>query len=95
MMAGEVCTVDFHIDLPALFASSFSFSPAIADGTLEHYSVCDWIDNAVVLRNDDTRRTASTATFTFPAGSRSIPKSAREPPVCDRVHRRAGHPRRS
>ncbi|HLH41211.1 MAG TPA: ABC transporter ATP-binding protein [Bryobacteraceae bacterium] len=48
--AGEVCTVDFYIELPALYAASFSFSPAIADGTLEHYSMCDWIDNAVVLQ---------------------------------------------
>jgi lipopolysaccharide transport system ATP-binding protein len=52
LMAGELCTVDFHIDLPALYASSFSFSPAVADGTLEHYSMCDWIDNAVVLQMD-------------------------------------------
>ncbi len=47
--AGEVCTVDFYIDLPELYASTFSFSPAIADGTLEHYAICDWIDNAAVL----------------------------------------------
>jgi len=47
---GEICTVDFHIQLPALYASSFSFSPAIAEGTLEHYSMCDWIDNALVLQ---------------------------------------------
>ncbi len=33
MMSGEICTVDFYIDLPALYASSFSFSPAVADGT--------------------------------------------------------------
>jgi homopolymeric O-antigen transport system ATP-binding protein len=50
MMAGEICTVDFYLDLPALYASSFSFSPAIANGSLEHYSTCDWIDNAVVLQ---------------------------------------------
>ncbi len=49
MLRGEVCTVDFYIELPTLYASSFSFSPAIADGTLEHYSICDWIDNAVAL----------------------------------------------
>lgn len=48
--AGEVCTVDFHIELPALYASTFSFSPAVADGTLEHYTMCDWIDNALVLQ---------------------------------------------
>jgi len=50
MMAGDVCTVDFYLDLPALYASSFSFSPAIANGSLNHYSMCDWIDNAVVLQ---------------------------------------------
>ena len=33
MAAGEICTVDFYIELPCLYASNFSFSPAIADGT--------------------------------------------------------------
>lgn len=46
---GEACTVDFYIELPQLYASTFSFSPAIADGTLEHYVMCDWIDNALAL----------------------------------------------
>ena len=46
---GATCTVDFYIDLPTVYASLFSFSPAIADGTLEHYAICDWIDNALVL----------------------------------------------
>jgi ABC-type polysaccharide/polyol phosphate transport system ATPase subunit len=50
MMIGDICTVDFYLDLPQLYASSFSFSPAIANGTLEHYSTCDWIDNALVLQ---------------------------------------------
>lgn len=50
MTAGDLCTVDFYLDLPALYASSFSFSPAIANGSLDHYSICDWIDNAVVLQ---------------------------------------------
>lgn len=49
MMSGEICTVDFYIQLPALYASSFSFSPAVADGTLERYAICDWIDNAIAL----------------------------------------------
>lgn len=49
LLMGEICTVDFYVDLPTLYASLFSFSPAIANGTLEHYSTCDWIDNAVVL----------------------------------------------
>ncbi|HSP69777.1 MAG TPA: ABC transporter ATP-binding protein [Bryobacteraceae bacterium] len=54
MLAGDVCTVDFYLDLPALYASSFSFSPAIANGSLDHYSMCDWIDNAVVLQMEKT-----------------------------------------
>ena len=47
---GDVCTVDFYIDLPALYASAFSFSPAVANGTLEHYTTCDWIDNALIVQ---------------------------------------------
>jgi ABC-type polysaccharide/polyol phosphate transport system ATPase subunit len=54
MTAGDVCTVDFYLDLPALYASSFSFSPAIANGSLERYSMCDWIDNAVVLQMENS-----------------------------------------
>jgi ABC-type polysaccharide/polyol phosphate transport system ATPase subunit len=50
LLIGELATVDFHVDLPALYASQFSFSPAIADGTLEHYITCDWIDNAIALQ---------------------------------------------
>ena len=52
MMIGDICTVDFYLELPQLYASTFSFSPAVANGTLEHYSTCDWIDNAVVLHMD-------------------------------------------
>ena len=50
MHAGDVYTVDFHLDLPTLYASQFSFSPAIADGTLEGYQICDWVENAIVLQ---------------------------------------------
>jgi len=50
MQPGDVYTVDFHLDLPELYPASFSFSPAIADGTLEAYQMCDWIDNAVVVQ---------------------------------------------
>jgi len=48
--AGDVVTVDFHVDLPELYPASFSFSPAIADGTLLQYTMCDWIDNAIALQ---------------------------------------------
>ena len=50
MQAGDICTVDFYIDLPELYPASFSFSPAIADGTLMGYTMCDWIDNAITLQ---------------------------------------------
>ena len=36
--------------LPELYPAAFSFSPAIADGTLDRYSMCDWIDNAIALQ---------------------------------------------
>ena len=50
LMAGEICTVDFHLEIPSLYSTSISFSPAVANGTLDHFGICDWIDNAVVLQ---------------------------------------------
>ncbi len=50
MAAGDVYTVDFHVDLPELYPGDFSLSPAIADGTLDGYHMCDWIDNAITLQ---------------------------------------------
>jgi ABC-type polysaccharide/polyol phosphate transport system ATPase subunit len=54
MQAGDVYTVDFYLDLPELYPASFSFSPAIADGTLLGYTMCDWIDNAIALQMSRT-----------------------------------------
>lgn len=50
MQPGDVVTVDFYLDLPELYPASFSFSPAIADGPLDGYAMCDWIDNAVAMQ---------------------------------------------
>jgi ABC-type polysaccharide/polyol phosphate transport system ATPase subunit len=50
MAAGDIYTVDFHTQIPELYPSTFSFSPAIADGTLHAYRTCDWVDNAIVLQ---------------------------------------------
>ena len=55
MMPGDIYTVDFHVQLPELYPGSFSFSPAIADGTLAGYCMCDWIDNAVALQMAHSR----------------------------------------
>jgi hypothetical protein len=49
MAPGDIFTVDFHLDIPELYPGSFSFSPAIANGSLEAYEMCDWIDNALTL----------------------------------------------
>jgi homopolymeric O-antigen transport system ATP-binding protein len=50
MQPGDIVTIDFYLDLPELYPASFSFSPAIADGPLDSYAMCDWIDNAVTLQ---------------------------------------------
>jgi lipopolysaccharide transport system ATP-binding protein len=50
LRSGDIVTVDFHVDLPELYPGSFSLSPAIADGTLTEYQMCDWIDNAIALQ---------------------------------------------
>ncbi len=50
MQPGDIYTVDFHVELPEMYPASFSFSPAIADGTLLAYQMCDWIDNAIALQ---------------------------------------------
>jgi lipopolysaccharide transport system ATP-binding protein len=50
MLPGDVYTVDFHVEIPELYPASFSFSPAIADGTLLGYQMCDWIDNALAVQ---------------------------------------------
>ncbi len=50
LRSGQRMTVDFHIELPSLYPSEFSFTPAITDGTLENYAMCDWIDNAITLQ---------------------------------------------
>lgn len=52
MRAGEICTVDFELDLPEFYPSAFSFSPWIAEreeGRGEE-DVCDWIDNAITVQ---------------------------------------------
>jgi lipopolysaccharide transport system ATP-binding protein len=50
MYPGDIYTIDFHLELPELYATSFSFSPALADGTLDNYRTCDWVDNAIAVQ---------------------------------------------
>ena len=52
---GDVHTFDFHLQLPELYPSQFSFTPAVASGTVEDYEVCDLIENAVALEAERGR----------------------------------------
>ncbi len=47
--SGARLSVDFIMDLPFLHAGFYHFSPAVADGTLNQYEMCDWIDNAYAI----------------------------------------------
>jgi homopolymeric O-antigen transport system ATP-binding protein len=47
--AGDRLSVDFVMDLPFLHAGFYHFSPAVADGTLDQYEMCDWIENACAI----------------------------------------------
>ncbi len=47
--SGDRLSVDFIMDLPFLHAGFYYFSPAVADGTLDQYEMCDWIDNAYAI----------------------------------------------
>jgi hypothetical protein len=47
--AGDRLSVDFVMDLPFLHPGFYYFSPAVADGTLDNYEMCDWIDNACAI----------------------------------------------
>ena len=46
---GDRLTVDFVMDLPFLHSGFYYFSPAVADGELNQYEMCDWIDNACAI----------------------------------------------
>jgi lipopolysaccharide transport system ATP-binding protein len=47
MLRGDICTVDFHLKLPEFAATQFTMTPAIADGTLIEYQLCDMIEDAL------------------------------------------------
>jgi ABC-type polysaccharide/polyol phosphate transport system ATPase subunit len=47
--SGDRMSVDFVMDLPFLHAGFYHFSPAVANGTLDQYEMCDWIENACAI----------------------------------------------
>lgn len=54
---GDRMSVDFIMDLPFLHPGFYHFSPAVADGGLDQYEMCDWVDNACAI---DVNQRAST-----------------------------------
>jgi lipopolysaccharide transport system ATP-binding protein len=47
--SGDTATVDFHFQLPELAAGRYTFTPAVADGTLAGFHLCDMVEDAVKL----------------------------------------------
>jgi ABC-type polysaccharide/polyol phosphate transport system ATPase subunit len=50
MRDGDICTVDFRFQLPEIAASRITVTPAIADGKLLEFRLCDMVEDAVVVR---------------------------------------------
>ena len=50
MRQGDICTVDFRFQLPELAATRITVTPAIADGTLLEFRLCDMVEDAVAIR---------------------------------------------
>ncbi len=77
--AGERLSVDFVMDLPFLHAGFYYFSPAVADGMLDQYDVCDWIDNACAI--EIIQRTITHGHMRIPVRVRATSVSSEAPQV--------------
>jgi lipopolysaccharide transport system ATP-binding protein len=68
---GDRLSVDFIMDLPFLQAGYYHFSPAVADGMLDQYDMCDWIENACAL--EIIEHTSTYGHLRVPTRVRTIP----------------------
>lgn len=68
--AGDRLSVDFIMDLPFLHSGFYHFSPAVADGELNQYEMCDWVDNAFVI--DLVERSTTYGHLRIPVRVRSL-----------------------
>jgi ABC-type polysaccharide/polyol phosphate transport system ATPase subunit len=50
MRAGAANNVDFHWTVPALTAGTYQISLGIADGSLEDFRMCDYIEDAIEMK---------------------------------------------
>jgi ABC-type polysaccharide/polyol phosphate transport system ATPase subunit len=69
--AGDRISADFILDLPFLQSGFYHFAPAIADGTLDQYEMCDWLDNACAI--EVIQRTITYGHMRIPMRVRTIP----------------------
>jgi homopolymeric O-antigen transport system ATP-binding protein len=63
------------LQLPELYPAHFSFTPAISNGTLEAFEVCDWVDNAISLQAEKGRQVYGYLHFPCRVRVNSIAKS--------------------
>ena len=75
--AGARLSVDFVMDLPFLHPGFYYFSPAVADGTLDQYEMCDWIDNATAI--EVIQRTITYGHMRIPTGVRVAHLTSNDP----------------
>ena len=85
MRPQEIRTVDFLVQLPVLYPGNFSFCPAIAEGTLDTYEMCDWIDNAVALQIEKGRPVYGFVQFPCTITVRAVGQSASTEKVKEEV----------
>lgn len=77
--AGARLSVDFVMDLPLLQKGFYHFSPAVADGTLDSYEICDWIENSSAI--EVVQRTVTHGQLRIPTRVRSVTLPAATSPV--------------
>jgi len=51
--AGDRISVEFELRWPRFTSGMFSFSPAIANGSLTSHAMSDWVDNVIVLESEN------------------------------------------
>lgn len=67
---GDRISVDFMMDLPMLQAGYYYLTAAVADGSLDQYEVCDWIDNSIAI--EIIQRTITYGYMRIPMSVRTV-----------------------
>ena len=81
--AGDRISVDFIMELPFLKAGFYYFSPAVADGRLDSYEMCEWLDNAFALEVVESGTTYGQMRVPVQVRTRTVARGARENQTVD------------